>query len=59
MELSKTQQALALLKAHPEMTPYQAAKQAGISKTAVYNALKREKGRARCPTCGQLVPERG
>jgi predicted ArsR family transcriptional regulator len=54
---SKTQQALALLKANPEMTPYQAAKQVGISKTAVYNALNREKGRERCPTCGQLMPE--
>ena len=55
-EPSKTQQALALLKAHPEMTPYQAAKQAGISPTTLYAALKRERGRSRCPACGQLLP---
>ena len=54
---SKTQQALDLLKHNPDMTAYAAAKQVGVSKTAVYNALSREKGRARCPTCGQLVPE--
>ena len=59
MTISKTQQALDLLKANPEMTPYQAAKQIGISKTAVYNALSRERGRSRCPTCGQLIPEVG
>ena len=57
-EPSKTQQALALLKAQPDMTPYQAAKQVGISSSTLYKALGREKGRARCPTCGQLVPER-
>lgn len=57
MEKSKTQQALDLLKSNPDLTPYQAAKQVGISKTAVYTALKREHGRHRCPTCGQLIPE--
>lgn len=56
-EISKTQQALELLKADPTLSAYAAAKQVGISKTAVYNALNREKGRDRCPTCGQLLPE--
>ena len=57
MEKSRTQQALDLLKADPTMTPYAAAKQVGVSKTAIYNAQKREKGRQRCPTCGQIVHE--
>jgi len=56
--ISKTQQALQLLKDNPGMSAYAAAKQVGISKTAVYNAQNREKGRARCPTCGQLLPEK-
>jgi predicted transcriptional regulator len=55
--ISKTQQALAMLKANPAMTPYQAAKDAGISSSTLYKALGREKGRNRCPACGQLVPE--
>lgn len=53
--ISKTKQALALLKTNPEMTPYQAAKEAGITKAAVYAALKRQAGRVHCPTCGTLV----
>jgi hypothetical protein len=53
--LSRTKQALALLKANPELTPYQAAKQVGISTAAVYTALKRQAGRVHCPCCGSLV----
>lgn len=53
--VSKTKQALALLKEHPEMTPYQAAKQVGITGPTLYAALKRQAGRVHCPTCGTLV----
>ncbi len=53
--LSKTKQALALLKENPELTPYQAAKQCGITPTTLYAALKRQAGRVHCPCCGSLV----
>ena len=53
--ISKTKQALALLKANPAMTPYQAAKQVGIAGPTLYAAIKRQAGRVPCPTCGSLV----
>lgn len=58
-ELSKTQQALALMR-NENMTRYAAAKQVGLSPTAVYAAEKREADRQlkdRCPCCdGVLRP---
>ena len=53
--ISKTKQALALLKSNPEMTPYQAAKQCGITGPTLYAAIKRQAGRVHCPCCGSLV----
>jgi len=59
---SKTQIALGLLEADPNMTPYQAAKQVGITPTTLYTAMKRRQANAHlviCPCCGSRVdPER-
>jgi hypothetical protein len=59
IELSKTQQALALMR-DGKMTRYAAAKQLGLSPSAVYVAEKREADRQlkdRCPCCdGVLRP---
>ena len=59
--MSKTQEAIALVESGA--TPFAAAKQVGIQPNTLYVALKRKRekeekaaGRARCPTCGQLVP---
>ena len=55
MTKSKTQQALDLLKENPGMTPYEAAAKAGVGNAAVYQALRRNKGKTLCPCCGQVV----
>jgi len=52
---SKTQIAIALTK--QGMTPYAAAKQAGIATSTLYNALKRQEDREVCPCCGQVIRE--
>lgn len=55
---SKTQTALDLLAADSSMTAYQAAKQAGITPTTLYNAIKRREAagnRVECPCCGTKV----
>lgn len=57
MTKSKTQQALDLLKDNPEMTPYQAAAAVGVGNAAVYQAIRRTKGKEQCPCCGQVVRE--
>jgi len=57
MTKSKTQQALDLLKATPEMTPYQAAAAVGVGNAAVYQAIRRTKDKEQCPCCGQVVRE--
>ena len=57
MTKSKTQQALDLLKANPEMTPYEAAAKVGVGNAAVYQAIRRTKGKELCPCCGQVVRE--
>lgn len=57
MTKSKTQQALDLLKANPEMTPYEAAATVGVGNAAVYQAIRRTKGKEVCPCCGQVVRE--
>lgn len=57
MTKSKTQQALEMLKANPEMTPYEAAAQVGVGNAAVYQAIRRTKGKELCPCCGQVVRE--
>ena len=40
-ESAEVKNALAMLKANPAMTPYRAAKDAGVTPTAVYQAIKR------------------
>lgn len=58
LEMSKTQDALRLMR-EKGMTPYAAAKEAGITPTTLYAAIKREEAKGaveRCPCCGTLVP---
>ena len=55
MEKSKTQQALDLVRQGE--TPYAAARQAGISPSVVYVAIKRQQDKTLCPCCGQVVRE--
>lgn len=57
MAKSKTQQAIELLKDNPGMTPYEAAAKVGVGNAAVYQALRRTKGKEVCPCCGQVVRE--
>jgi predicted transcriptional regulator len=56
--LSRTKQALKLLKDNPKMTQAQAGKLAGIAQSTVSMALAQEKRTApiRCKCCGQTVP---
>ena len=44
LEMSKTQDALRLMR-EKEMTPYAAAKEAGITPTTLYAAIKREEAK--------------
>jgi hypothetical protein len=56
-ELSRTQQALALMR-DEKMTPYAAAKQLGLSPSAIYVAERNEKDRQlkdRCPCCDAVL----
>lgn len=55
MTKSRTQQAIELLKENPDMTPYEAAAKVGVGNAAVYQALRRTKGKEICPCCGQVV----
>ena len=50
---SKTMQAIDLVA--QGMTAYAAAKQVGISRSAVHRALSRRDGKDLCPCCGQVV----
>lgn len=52
--MSRTAQALAWLAANPDRTRYAAAKEFGLSPSAVHAAWLRKHG-TRCPTCGQLT----
>lgn len=57
-EMSKTQDALKLMR-DKGLTPYAAAKEAGITPTTLYAAIKREEAKGAivaCPCCGSLVP---
>lgn len=57
LEMSKTQDALRLMR-EKGLTPYAAAKEAGITPTTLYAAIKREEAKgsvAACPCCGSLV----
>lgn len=51
---SKTMEALDLV--DEGMTRYAAAKQIGISESAVHRAWHRRQGKAICPTCNQIIP---
>lgn len=56
---SKTQQAIDLMAANPDMTAYRAAKEVGVSLSAVYTTIGRKRKQAdrqRCECCGQLLP---
>lgn len=58
---SRTAKALALLDSQAGMTPYAAAKQAGVDVAAVYRALKRKaaaKAQPTCPCCGRVIKEK-
>jgi len=50
---SKTMEALALV--DQGMTRYAAAKQIGISESAVHRAWHRRQGKNICPTCNQII----
>lgn len=52
----RTGKALDMLQADPDLTPYAAAKAAGVDVAAVYRALYRRKNRGVCSCCGQLLP---
>lgn len=52
-KLSLTQQALNLVA--QGVKPAVAAKEVGITETAVFRALARAKGKTHCPTCNQVV----
>jgi hypothetical protein len=51
---SKTMEALALV--DQGMTRYAAAKQIGISESAVHRAWHRRQGKTICPACNQIIP---
>ena len=51
---SKTMEALALV--DQGLTRYAAAKQVGISESAVHRAWHRRQGRNICPACNQIIP---
>lgn len=51
---SKTMQALARV-LQDGLTPFAAAKEAGINASAVYRALARQQTKPLCPCCGQVV----
>lgn len=53
MALSKTQQALALVK--EGMSIREAAKQVGVTEPTIYIALGRQKEKQLCPCCNQIV----
>lgn len=58
IDMSKTQEALRLIR-EKGLTPYAAAKEAGITPTTLYQAIKREEAKgtmAACPCCGSMVP---
>jgi len=50
---SKTRIALDLVR--QGMTPYAAAKHAGIATSTLYAAMKRQEDKRICPCCGQVV----
>lgn len=57
-DMSKTQDALKLMR-EKGLTPYAAAKEAGITPTTLYAAIKREEAKGAivaCPCCGSHVP---
>jgi hypothetical protein len=55
--------ALTYLQAHPDATPYAAARLYGVTTQAVYDAIRRAKKQAEkhakpvCPCCGQPMPK--
>jgi hypothetical protein len=52
----RTAKALEILESNPSLTPYAAAKAAGVHVSAVYRALVRRTSRGVCSCCGQLLP---
>lgn len=56
---SRTALALAMIDADPTMTPYAAAKAAGVNVSALYREQRRRGERGCCPGCGRLLPAPG
>jgi len=56
--MSKTKQALAILKSEPDRSVASVADQLKISKRVIYTALKvrRDTAHLRCLTCDQILP---
>lgn len=57
-DMSKTQDALRLMR-DKGLSAYAAAREAGITPTTLYAAIRREEAKgamATCPCCGSLVP---
>lgn len=59
MKQPKIHKALKYLESHPDATPYEAAKHAGLPATAVYQRVKLDKFKklGLCPCCGQTLPK--
>ncbi len=58
--MSKTQEAMAYLKANPEESAYSIAQKFGLSPTTIYTTIKRAKAKeslVACPCCGTVLPE--
>jgi hypothetical protein len=55
-EKGKSKTMLALELVDKGMTRYAAAKQIGISESAVHRAWHRRHGKSICPTCNQIIP---
>lgn len=56
--MSKTQDALTYLQAHPDESVYSVAKAHGLSPTTLYTAINRQKVQSQkvpCPCCGTMV----
>lgn len=56
-KIKKSKTMLALDLVDQGMTKYAAAKQAGVSESAVHRAWHRRQGKTVCPTCKQIVKE--
>lgn len=58
--MTKTEQALALMRENPSMTAYAAAKAVGMSQSVLTRAIKarNDKTKKRCPVCGHVLRDK-